>query len=209
MSNLAAKKPLNSKMVISKSGIEHISKDEGFSAIPYNDIAGNCTVGVGILLSYSPCTEKQMKTKYDLAKLNATFHDRLEEAQKYVRFYVREAQLSQDQFDALTSFVFNVGVGNAKDVLAFANKGDYQKVEIEMNRFVYITEKGKDGKPTEDNEKVKIQPLLYSIILSRAEQRLLKLYEKVKEAPFLLSQQEKLDKFIEPIDVKQPDLLER
>ncbi len=83
-----------------------------------------------------------------LAKLNATFHDRLEEAQKYVRFYVREAQLTQDQFDALTSFVFNVSVGNAKDVLAFANKGDYQKVEIEMNRFVYITEKGKDGKPS-------------------------------------------------------------
>lgn len=84
MSNLAVQKPLNSKMAISKSGIEHISKDEGFSAIPYNDIAGNCTVGVG----------------------------------------------------------------NAKDVLAFANKGDYQKVEIEMNRFVYITEKGKDGKPS-------------------------------------------------------------
>ena len=148
MSSLTMQKPLNSKMVISKSGIEHISKDEGFSAIPYNDIAGNCTVGVGILLSYSPCTEQQMKTKYDLAKLNATFHDRLEEAQKYVRFYIREAQLSQEQFDALTSFVFNVGVGNAKDVLAFANKGDYQKVENEMNRFVCITEKGKDGKPS-------------------------------------------------------------
>ncbi|MDZ4056137.1 MAG: hypothetical protein V7542_12055 [Limnobacter sp.] len=40
MSNLAVQKPLNSKMAISKSGIEHISKDEGFSAIPYNDIAG-------------------------------------------------------------------------------------------------------------------------------------------------------------------------
>lgn len=148
MSNVALQKPLNSTMIISKSGIEHISKDEGFSAIPYNDIAGNCTVGVGILLSYSPCTEQQMKTKYDLAKLNATFHDRLEEAQKYVRFYVRGSQLSQAQFDALTSFVFNVGVGNAKDVLAFANKGEYQKVENEMNRFVYITEKGKDGKPS-------------------------------------------------------------
>ncbi len=148
MSNLALKKPLNSQMVISKSGIERISKDEGFSAIPYNDIAGNCTVGVGILLSYKPCTEQQMKTKYDLGKLNATFHDRLEEAQKYVRFYVREVQLNQEQFDALTSFVFNVGVGNAKDVLAFANKGEFQRVENEMSRFVYITEKSKNGKPS-------------------------------------------------------------
>ncbi len=34
MSSLAMQKPLNSKMVISKSGIERISKDEGFSAIP-------------------------------------------------------------------------------------------------------------------------------------------------------------------------------
>lgn len=41
-----------------------------------------------------------------------------------------------------------MGVGNAKDVLAFANKGDYQKVENEMNRFVCITEKGKDEKPS-------------------------------------------------------------
>lgn len=38
MSNVALQKPLNSTMVISKSGIEHISKDEGFSAILYNDI---------------------------------------------------------------------------------------------------------------------------------------------------------------------------
>ncbi|MBU1267930.1 MAG: hypothetical protein KKG07_09585 [Gammaproteobacteria bacterium] len=40
------------------------------------------------------------------------------------------------------------GARNAKDVLVFANKGKYQKVENEMNRFVYITEKGKDGKPS-------------------------------------------------------------
>lgn len=148
MSNTALQKPLNSNMAISKTGIDHISKDEGFSALPYNDIAGNCTVGIGILLSYSPCTEQQMKTKYNLANLNATFHDRLEEAQKYVRFYVRESSLSQNQFDSLTSFVFNVGVGNAKGVLAFANKGEFNNVEKEMGKFVYITEKGKDGKPS-------------------------------------------------------------
>jgi len=69
-------------------------------------------------------------------------------------------------------------------------------------------ESGEGGTRTEDNDKVKIQPLLYSIILNRAEQRLLKLYEKAKEAPFLLSQQEELGKFIEPITIQQSDLLE-
>ncbi|MCZ8016342.1 GH24 family phage-related lysozyme (muramidase) [Limnobacter thiooxidans] len=148
MSNVAIQKPINATMTISKAGIDHISKDEGFSAMPYDDIAGNCTVGIGILLSYSPCTEKQKKTRYDLAKLNATFHDRLEEAQKYVRFYVRETELGQAQFDSLTSFVFNTGVGNARGVLALANKGEHKLVAEEMNRFVYITQKSKDGKPS-------------------------------------------------------------
>jgi len=69
-------------------------------------------------------------------------------------------------------------------------------------------ESGEGGTRTEDNDRVKIQPLLYSIILNRAEQRLLKLYDKVKEAPFLVAQQEELSKFIEPIAVQQPDLLE-
>lgn len=69
-------------------------------------------------------------------------------------------------------------------------------------------ESGEGGTRTEDNEKVKIQPLLYSIILNRAEQRLMKLYEKVKEAPFLIEQQEELSKFIEPIPVQQSELID-
>lgn len=69
-------------------------------------------------------------------------------------------------------------------------------------------ESGEGGTRTEDNDKVKIQPLLYGTILNRAEQRLLKLYDKVKEAPFLIAQQEELAKFIEPIPVQQPALVE-
>lgn len=56
--------------------------------------------------------------------------------------------MSQAQFDSLTSFVFNTGVGNARGVLALANKGEHSLVAEEMNRFVYITQKSKDGKPS-------------------------------------------------------------
>jgi len=89
-------------------------------------------------------------------------------------------------------------------------KKGYIQPETRVDGFVLgdQIESGEGGTRTEDNDKVKIQPLLYSIILSRAEQRLLKLYDKVKEAPFLLSQQEDLEKFFEPIAVQQPDLVE-
>ncbi|WP_244258824.1 ATP-binding protein [Cupriavidus gilardii] len=89
-------------------------------------------------------------------------------------------------------------------------KKGYIQPETRVDGFVLgdQIESGEGGTRTEDNDKVKIQPLLYSIILSRAEQRLLKLYEQVREAPFLLEQQEELNKFVEPVAVTQLSLAE-
>lgn len=57
-------------------------------------------------------------------------------------------------------------------------------------------------------DEVKIYPMLYDTILVRAEKRLLNLHSRVKDAPFLLSQQEELKKFMEPLPVQQMDLVE-
>lgn len=88
-------------------------------------------------------------------------------------------------------------------------KKGYIQPETRIDGFVLgdQIEPGEGGTRTEDNEKVRIQPLLYSVLLNRAEQRLLKLFEKVKAAPFLLEQQEELKKFIEPVEVIQQDML--
>ena len=96
-----------------------------------------------------------------------------------------------------------------KYVKELKKKGHIQP-ETRVDGFVLgdQIESGEGGTRTEDNERVKIQPLLYSIILNRAEQRLLKLYDKVKDAPFLVAQQAELSKFIEPIPVHQSDMLE-
>lgn len=67
-------------------------------------------------------------------------------------------------------------------------------------------ERGEAGTRTEDDNQVKITPLLYDTILIRAEKRLLNLYTKVKDAPFLVAQQEELNRFIEPLSVRQSDL---
>ncbi len=59
---------------------------------------------------------------------------------------------------------------------------------------------------TYHGDEVKISPFLYDTILTRAERRLLNLHEKVKDAPFLLTQQEELKNFIDPIVVTQLSL---
>ena len=68
-------------------------------------------------------------------------------------------------------------------------------------------EQGEGGVRTEDGDQVKITPMLYETILVRAEKRLLNLHAKVKDAPFLVEQQEALKKFMEPISVVQADIL--
>jgi len=57
-------------------------------------------------------------------------------------------------------------------------------------------------------DEVKIYPMLYTTILTRAEKRLLNLHGRVKDAPFLLAQQEELKKFVEPLPVHQRELVE-
>lgn len=57
-------------------------------------------------------------------------------------------------------------------------------------------------------DEVRIYPMLYDTILIRAEKRLLNLHSRVKDAPFLLTQQDELKKFMEPLPVQQLDLAE-
>ena len=67
-------------------------------------------------------------------------------------------------------------------------------------------EQGED-EPTRHGDEVKITPMLYETILNRAERRLLNLYTRVKEAPFLEEQHAALKEFTEPLLVEQPDIL--
>jgi len=146
MSEKLKKKSINASMSISTEGNAAIAKDEGFSAYPYDDQAKHCTVGTGILLSKAPCTAEQKATKYDVNQLNSTYHARLNEAEGYVRHYVRETKLTQAQYDTLTSYVFNVGVGNAQQALSLANSGKHKDVANEMGQYINVTVKDKNGK---------------------------------------------------------------
>lgn len=137
---------VNKSMTASTDGKAAISKDEGFRKHPYNDPAGYCTVGTGLLLHKTKCTPEESATTYNKEDLDKNFSTKVQEAQKYVINKVRKTQLTQEQFDALTSFVYNVGIGNATGVLSLADGGEMAKVAEEMSKFVNVKTKDKDGK---------------------------------------------------------------
>ena len=55
--------------------------------------------------------------------------------------------LTQNQFDALVSFVFNIGDGAfaASTLLRYLNKGRYQEAAVEFMRWIHAGGKRLDG----------------------------------------------------------------
>ena len=94
---------------VSEAGLQFISQYEGYSSTVYNDVAGLPTIGYGHLIKngeiFSTITNTEALT---LLRNDAGF------AVNAVNAYVTTS-LSQNQFDALTSFTYNVGAN------AFAN----------------------------------------------------------------------------------------
>lgn len=68
-------------------------------------------------------------------------------------------------------------------------------------------EVGEAGTRKEDDDRVKITPMLYENLLVRAEKRMLNLNSKVQDAPFLQEQQDELMRFISPLPVVQTSLI--
>lgn len=124
-------RPMTDSRAIAQSTIEFVKAREGLSLTPYRD-AGGYSVGHGHYLG----TEAGAKITQDRA--DAYLRADLAKAANEVNARVR-VPLSQNQFDALVSFVFNVGVGAfAKSTLVKKlNAGDYTNAAQEFRRWIY------------------------------------------------------------------------
>ena len=116
----------NTGMTPSKKCYDLIRKYEGFSAKPYKDVAGIPTIGYGT--TYYPngvkVTMKDPSVTTGHAETYLEHH--VNEVASSVRRLVK-VTLRQGQLDALTSLVYNIGIGNfsASTLLRVLNQGKY------------------------------------------------------------------------------------
>jgi len=142
-------------VLISNIGLDLIKEFEGFVPYLYNDPV-NATIGYGFLLHLGLYHEQrgvcslcdQWPRKRETAKW-LTEEEGLVMLRAKVSVYAGYVEqqthvpLNQNQFDAMTSFCYNVGPGGygSSTVLGVINAGRYQDVCWELKRYV----RGTDG----------------------------------------------------------------
>ena len=115
-------------MNVSSNGLLLIQKHEGFSDIPYLCPAGVPTIGYGA--TFYPNGVTVTLNDPEISKLKATEYLKIM-VQRYesgVRRYVN-TNLKQNQFDALVSFAYNLGLGSLQrsTLLKLINKNSKDK----------------------------------------------------------------------------------
>ena len=134
-------------MNMSQKGEELLAQWEGFETNVYLDSAGLKTIGVGhlltkdelssgkIIINGEPVKYANGLTKQQVFELLGQDLTRFDQA---VNDGVTVA-LKQNQFDALVSFSFNVGVSAFKNstLLKVLNKGKYDEVPGQLGRWVH------------------------------------------------------------------------
>jgi len=117
-------------METSNEGISLIQKFEGCELEAYQCSAGVWTIGYGHTKNV---IEGMTITKEQAEQMLV---DELHEYENYINEYVTTA-LSQNQFDALVSWVYNLGPANLKasTMLKVLNSGKYEDVPAQMKRW--------------------------------------------------------------------------
>jgi len=108
-------------MQLSLNGLSFIKRWEGFIPTPYDDGYGNLTIGYGHKIRSG-----ERFTRISEAEASQLLAQDVGWAESAVNSYVR-VPLTQSQFDALVSLVFNWGAPNfaQSQLLQLLNAGDY------------------------------------------------------------------------------------
>lgn len=130
-------------MKTSENGIELIKKFEGFCATPYFCPAGKLTVGYGHVVISGEKFPARGISEDEAEKL---LRKDVSIAEKSINNLVK-INLSQNQFDALVSFVFNIGTkafANSK-LIRLLNENKLELAKNEFSRWIYTNGKTQNG----------------------------------------------------------------
>jgi lysozyme len=153
-------------MQMSQHGLQLLEQWEGFKLQVYKDSAGLPTIGVGHLITKS----EQASGTINIAGVPVNYAGGLTQqqvtdllaqdvvpAQNAVNNGVKVA-LNQNQFDALVSFTFNVGVGafTGSTLLKVLNQGQYDQVPTQLLRWTKAGGKVVQGLVNRRNNEIKL-----------------------------------------------------
>lgn len=136
-------------METSQNGINLICGEEAFLSLPYNDADQNASIGFGTLLHKGPVTDADWK-KYSHgiteAQAQALLKSDLVTVENVIKLHVK-TELNQNQYDALSSFIYNVGAGEFEksSVLTKLNLGDYEGASSSMLLYKFAGGKELQG----------------------------------------------------------------
>lgn len=126
---------MNTVMHLSPEGVAAIYRRECSNGVPaleaYEDGSGNLTIGCG---HTGPDVFKGQTITAEQA--DELFRKDIAPCEVAVNAYV-SVSLTQNEFDALCSFTFNVGVGafERSTLLKKLNKGQYDQVPVELRKW--------------------------------------------------------------------------
>ena len=117
-------------MEMSRVGIELIKQFEGCRLKAYKDAVGVWTIGYGHTVDVKEGIEISQHQAEVILEVD------LREYEGYINKYV-QVPLTQNQFDAFVSWVYNLGVGNLRSstMLRVLNEGKYSEVPYQIKRW--------------------------------------------------------------------------
>ena len=131
-------------MKVSEQGIELIKQLEGFSDVAYPDPG---TGGAPFTCGYGRAHNVKPDQRCD--RMQADYwlrHQDAPKAAECVNNYVKRP-LKQQEFDALVSFVYNIGCANFRQstILKLLNQGNKKAASAEFGKWVYAAHKQLPG----------------------------------------------------------------
>jgi lysozyme len=128
------------KLSVSQRLVDMIKGFEGFRAYPYTCPGGSLTIGYGTTIKPGEYTSITKEYAESLLRKSIAGFER--SVKKLVK-----VPLSQNQYDALVSFTYNVGAGALKrsTLLKKLNSGDYSGAADELLKFTRANGKVLEG----------------------------------------------------------------